>query len=61
MFIRTPEWELIRSEYTEEEKQALRCAVSGETICPPGVALDEHRLSADLAQKLNASLQKVRG
>lgn len=60
MLIRDSEWNNIRDQFTEAEKQELRKADAGLVLCPPSTLLDEHLLSAEMAQKVNAELQAVR-
>jgi len=60
MLIRNDAWERIRTQFTEDEKQALRKADAGSIVCPPAVVLDEHLLPAELVRKVNAALQGVR-
>lgn len=40
MLIRDTDWELVREHFTEEEKQALRDCVTGQTLCPAGFTMD---------------------
>jgi hypothetical protein len=52
MLIRNTTWLTIREQFTEDEKSELRLHVTGETICPPGICIDETALPAELAEKL---------
>ena len=58
MLIQMGTWNRIRDQFSQEEKDLLNLAVTGETICPRGLIVDEQSLPADLARKLCAS--KVR-
>jgi hypothetical protein len=37
------DWERIREHFTEAEKDTLNAAIDGETICPPGCTINEHK------------------
>jgi len=50
------EWEPIRDQFSEEEKQTLRNAIVGQVLCPPMVHVDTDLLSYSLARKLKAAL-----
>jgi len=55
IFVPMETWKRIRVQFTEEEKDALNAAISGQTICPPGVMVEGLKLDADgyfLAYKL---------
>lgn len=39
--------------WSDEEKNKLREAMTGETICPRGCTIDETKLNPELVQKLN--------
>jgi phage gp29-like protein len=43
MLLRERDWEWMRLNFTEEEKQELRAAVTGESICPRGWIIDQSR------------------
>lgn len=49
-------WGEIRTEFDEAEKAALRGAIANQVLCPPGLYLDAHRLTATLAIKLRRLL-----
>jgi hypothetical protein len=55
MLITDTTWNRIRAEFTEEQRQALRDAISGETICPKGIVIDEARLDEELSAKVLAA------
>lgn len=54
MLISDATWKRIRERFTEEEKQALRDAYLGETICPKGIVIDEAKLNEALRAKVTA-------
>jgi hypothetical protein len=60
MLITDSTWERIREQFSEDEKKALRCHVTGETICPRGIVVDEDALSAELRDKLIAAKRDPR-
>ena len=59
MLIRDSDWKRIRAAFTEVEKQQLRAALTGETICPRGVTVDEEKVPA-LAAKIRKALEERR-
>jgi hypothetical protein len=59
MLIRETTWAKIREQFTEDEKQQLRDASNGQTICPPGTVVDEDRLGAELREKLKRAKATV--
>jgi hypothetical protein len=52
LFITNKVWAMIRDVFSEEQKEQLRKAKSGEMICPPGVMVDADELSKNLAYLL---------
>lgn len=52
MLITDTTWNRIREQFNEDEKAHLRAHITGETICPRGIVIEEGRLSAELAEKL---------
>ena len=60
MLIRLREWAAVRGQFSESEKAALTLAVTGETICPAGVTINQAKLSADLVAKLDRLLPSRR-
>ena len=52
MLISDALWAKIRDRFTEEEKELLRGAFCGETICPRGVVVDEEKLKPGLLRAL---------
>jgi hypothetical protein len=50
------EWELVREDFSEEEKTSLRSAMVGETVCPRCWWLNPDELSEDLKKKLQQSI-----
>jgi hypothetical protein len=60
MLILNVEWDAIRASFTEEEKVALREAVTGQIVCPASVMIEENRLSPALYAKLDAQLATLR-
>jgi hypothetical protein len=55
MIISDATWKRIRERFTEEEKQALRDAYLGETICPKGIVIDEATLDNALLARVAAA------
>jgi hypothetical protein len=51
MLVRDKDWELIRTQFTEEEKAQLREAVTGEVICPQGWTIDPDQIPEPLRTK----------
>jgi hypothetical protein len=45
-------WERIRDDFSENEKEQLRGATCGDSICPRGAILDEETLGAELRAKI---------
>lgn len=52
MIITDTLWYRVRARFTEEEKAQLRSAAVGQTICPPGVVIDESSVSSELLSRL---------
>ena len=46
MLLRMSDWERIREHFTEEEKDLLNKAITGEVICPRGCTIDEENAGA---------------
>ena len=60
MLLHMNAWQLIRGQFSEEEKDSLNAAVTGETICPRACVLDENRLSDELRHKLHLAMKEPR-
>ena len=58
MLLRMSDWERIREHFTEEEKDLLNKAITGEVICPRGCTIDEENAGA-VAVKIKTLLQKA--
>lgn len=58
VFVSRSNWEQIRSQFTDEEKDALSAAVCGEVICPAGLVVQCDKLGNDLATKLVLAMQQ---
>ena len=56
MLVTDRKWAEIRSQFSEAEKQRLRNASSGVTMCPAGISVDEKLLTPTLAAKLRAAV-----
>lgn len=52
MLVTLAKWERIRHLFSDDEKDKLNAAKTGETICPKGVTVDEKQLSAGILEKL---------
>jgi hypothetical protein len=61
MLISDATWKRIRERFTEEDKQALRDAYLGETICPKGIVIDEARLDNELRTRVAAAKGSFNG
>lgn len=59
MFIRDEIWNRIRGQFNEPEKEKLRAAITGQTICPPGCTVDESRIDDELRVKLKMAMRRV--
>lgn len=59
MFVRNSTWKRIRDQFAEEEKAALRAAVSFETICPPGLHISRESVTPALLAKLEAEIARA--
>ena len=51
-------WKEIREKFSEDDKTAIRTAITGEIICPRGWTVDIGKLSVDLRQRLFADRSK---
>ena len=51
MLIRMDDWERIRGNFSEEEKSILNANITGETICPRGIVIDEEK-AGEVAKKI---------
>ena len=51
MLIRMDDWERIRGNFSEEEKSILNANITGETICPRGIVIDEVK-AGEVAKKI---------
>jgi hypothetical protein len=56
MLVLERKWLLIRSQFTQAEKDAMNAAYQGETICPRGISVDAEQLSPELKTKLITAL-----
>lgn len=56
MLVLMRKWELVRSQFTQAEKDAMNAAYQGETICPRGISVDAEQLPPELKTKLIAAL-----
>lgn len=52
MLLTMQKWDEIRDQFSQQEKDVLNAAVSGETICPRGCILDEEKLGPELTKKI---------
>jgi len=52
MLIRETIWNVIRGEFSDDEKAEMITAVEGEAICPKGFIIDDKKLSAKLREKI---------
>ena len=61
MIVRMPdEWNAIRDDFNQGEKDKLNAAISAEIICPRGVVVDREKLGPELRAKLTNSLKEAR-
>lgn len=59
MTVRESEWEKVRTQFTESEKEHLRMNMAGETICPRGWVVNENELPKELKIKLLRVLKRT--
>lgn len=59
MFVANSTWNRIRAEFSEQEKNELRSAIAGESICPPGLMVDDRRINPELVAKLQDAMARV--
>jgi hypothetical protein len=52
MILTIAKWATIRDLFSEEEKLALNSVITGETVCPRGIVIDEKKLSLKILAKL---------
>lgn len=57
IFLTLDRWNIIRDQFTEDEKDRLNAAIDGETLCPRGATLDPAKLGKELAGKLAAAIE----
>jgi hypothetical protein len=57
MLLTFKRWGLIRDKFSEEEKVALNNALTGSTVCPPGMVVDETMLTPELLAKVKEAVQ----
>lgn len=57
IFLTVERWDVIREQFSEDEKDRINAAIDGETICPRGGTLDEAKLGAELTLKLTAAIE----
>ena len=60
MLLRMKVWEAIRNHFVQWEKDQLNAAISGETICPKGIVIDEQVLPEVLNAKLKFAIEQER-
>lgn len=60
MLLRMKTWETIRGQFVQWEKDQINAAISGETVCPKGIVLDEQVLPENLNAKLKFAIEKER-
>ena len=59
MFITDKTWDEIRDQFSEQEKSNLRKYVTGESICPKGIIVDEYAMTKELSDKLIAAKKGI--
>lgn len=52
MLLRESDWNAIRNQFTDEEKDKIRHAITGEVICPRGWTVDTERLPVNIQSRL---------
>jgi hypothetical protein len=52
-------WNAIRDQFVQWEKDQLNAAITGETLCPKGIVIDEKVLPSDLEAKLKNGKERV--
>ena len=55
MLITMKTWNAIRDGFEQSEKDALNSAITGQTICPQGIVIDERELTPALKLKLTTA------
>lgn len=60
MLITMRRWEAIRHKFVQWEKDQINAAISGETICPKGIVIDEQVLPESINAKLKFALEQER-
>lgn len=58
MLLRIDDWNRIRENFTEAEKQLLNESITGETICPRGCTIDEAK-AGTLAVKVKNLINEL--
>jgi hypothetical protein len=61
MLIRMVEWERIRGNFTQAEKDSMNSVITGEVLCPRAITLDNEALTPELREKLRLTLERDRG
>jgi hypothetical protein len=60
MLLQTGTWNRIKDQFTPKEKELMNLVVTGETVCPRGIVLDEkalERSSPALLKKLREAMR----
>jgi uncharacterized protein GlcG (DUF336 family) len=59
MLLTVETWNRIREQFSEEEKNLLNKAITGEVIRPRGCTVDTERLGQALMLKLDLAIKKA--
>lgn len=59
MLIRLSDWNAVREQFDEADKIVLNDAITGETICPRGVVIDE-KIAGEVGRKLKRLIHERR-
>jgi hypothetical protein len=60
MLVTMKRWNNIRYLFEQWEKDQLNAAISGETICPKGIVINEQVLPESINSKLKFALEQER-
>lgn len=56
MLLKLSDWNIVRNNFLDEEKAELNAAITGNTICPEGVTLDETK-APEVCRRLRAIIE----
>lgn len=59
MILKHCDWQSIREQFTEDERDAIREHIDGQVVCPRGWSLDTQPMNGDLRVKLMDAVTKL--